>query len=61
MALTRKRFTSRDSKGCEFVCEALYDERVYSNGKFTRTARYSALGLSASSLKELQAKIGAKA
>jgi len=52
--LFKKRFLTKDARGCEFWVLALYDEPEYRNGAFSRHVRYMAHGFSSESLRELK-------
>ena len=56
--LTRKTFTTKDSRGCEFICEG-YVSRNYSGGPVVES-KYCGQGETAETLKELKIKIGNK-
>ncbi len=56
--MTKRTFTTRDSKGCEFKVTAYYNGKYYDGEKFVTDADYYGMGLHSKTLKGLQESVG---
>ena len=52
--LLKKRFTTKDADGLDFVVTAYYGDRECKDGEFARDCKYTAMGLESSKLESLK-------